>query len=80
MWICISLTLVGSVHFVDCGLDPWWGPFIDGSNLSVIITQQSLNVFSIKLKAVEKSTCPLGLKKVLKKSLYQGLFKQKAKI
>ena len=73
------VTLVGSVHFMDWGLDPWWGPSTDGSNLSVVITQQSLNVFSIKLKAVEKSTCPLGLKKVLKKSLYQGLFKQKAK-
>ena len=22
----ISSTLVGSVHFVDCGVDPWWGP------------------------------------------------------
>ena len=20
------VTLVGSVHFVDCGLNPWWGP------------------------------------------------------
>ena len=62
------VTLVGSVHFVDCGLDPWWGSSTDGSNLLLVITQQSLNVFSIKLKAVEKSTCPLGLKKVLKKS------------
>ena len=38
------VTLVGFVHFVDCGLDPWWGPSTDGSNLSVVITQQSLNV------------------------------------
>ena len=37
-------TLVGSVHVVDWGLDPWWGPFTDGSNLLVVITQQSLNV------------------------------------
>ena len=22
---CISLTLVGSVHFLDC-VDPWWDP------------------------------------------------------
>ena len=44
LWICISLTLVRSVHFVDCGLDPWWGPSTDGSNLSVVITQESLNV------------------------------------
>ena len=38
------VTLVGSVHFMDWGLDPWWGSSTDGSNLSVVITQQSLNV------------------------------------
>ena len=65
-WWCPSIfvdlykfeTLVGSVHFVDWGLDPWWGPSnlwtcislrpwwglsTDGSNLLVVITQQSLN-------------------------------------
>ena len=37
-------TLVGSIHVVDWGLDPWWGPSTDGSNILVVITQQSLNV------------------------------------
>ena len=38
------VTLVGSVYFVEWGFDPWWGPSTDGSNLLVVITQQSLNV------------------------------------
>ena len=38
------VTLVGSVYFMEWGFDPWWGPSTDGSNLLVVITQQSLNV------------------------------------
>ena len=38
------MIMVGFVHFVDWGLDPWWGSSIDGRNLLVVITQQSLNV------------------------------------
>ena len=77
----ISLTLVGSVHFVNGGVDPWWDPstlwtcisltLVGSVHFVVIIlvvrTQHGLECSFIRFKAVEKSTCPLGLKKVLKK-------------
>ena len=51
----VSLTLVGSVHFVVIIL--------------VVRTQHGLECFFIRFKAVEKSICPLGLKKILKEPL-----------
>ena len=79
-WSYISLTLVGSVHFLDlykfapgwvrplCG--PCW-PLVGSIHFVVIIlvarTQHGLECSFIRFKAVEKSTYPLGLKKVLKK-------------
>ena len=55
LWGLISLTLVGSVHFVLIIL--------------VVRTQHGLECSFIRFKAVEKSTCPLGLKKILKEPL-----------
>ena len=77
----IILTLVGSVHFVNGGVDPWWDPstlwtcisltLVGSVHFVVIIlvvrTQHGLECSFIRFKAVEKSTCPFGLKKVLKK-------------
>ena len=77
----MNLILVGSVHFVNCGVVPWWDPstlwicisltLVGSVHFMVIIlvvrTQHGLECFFIRFKAVEKSTCPLGLKKVLKK-------------
>ena len=54
-WNCINLTLVGSVHFVVIIL--------------VVRTQHGLECSFIRFKAVEKSTCPLRLKKILKEPL-----------
>ena len=51
----VSLTLVGSVHFVVIIL--------------VARTQHGLECFFIRFKAVEKSTCPCGLEKILKEPL-----------
>ena len=84
----VSLTLVGSVHFVD-RVDPWWDPstlwtckfdpgwvrplcgpcwpLVGSVHFVVIIlvarTQHGLECSFIRFKAVEKSTCPRGLKK-----------------
>ena len=49
------LTLVGSVYFVVIIL--------------VVRTQHGLECSFIRFKAVEKSTCPRGLKKILKEPL-----------
>ena len=51
----VSLTLVGSVHFVIIIL--------------VARTQHGLECSFIRFKAVEKSTYPRGLKKILKEPL-----------
>ena len=75
------MTLVGSVHFLDLyKFDPGWvcplcglvsltlvGPVYFVVIILVVRTQHGLECSFIRFKAVEKSTCPLGLKKVLKK-------------
>ena len=50
------MTLVRSVHFVNWGLDPWWGPSTDDSSLLVVITQQKVPA-SLGLKRYWKSHC-----------------------